>query len=254
MTVTAATSAATTPQTAATSNSAQAGLDSLASNFTTFLSLLTTQLKNQDPTAPLDSNQFTQQLVQMTSVQQQLNANALLKQLVSNTANGVSTAVSLIGKQVKAASSTTNISGGQAQWIYNLPSGTADLKVEVTDAKGTTLHAEAPKDLTAGDHTFTWNGKDLSGNQLPDGGPYTLKVTAVDSSGNALSTNTYVQGAVTGVSQSNGSTLLTVNGGQVDWNNVININQIPATSTASNSNTSTTTNNSTNNNGAAAGS
>ena len=67
------------------------GLGSLADNFNTFLTLLTTQLKNQDPTAPLDSNQFTQQLVQMTGVEQQLNANTLLKQVVANTSNGIST-------------------------------------------------------------------------------------------------------------------------------------------------------------------
>ena len=80
------------------------GRASLADNFNTFLSLLTTQLKNQDPPSPLDSNQFTQQLVQMTGVEQQLNANDLLKQLVANTASGISTAVSLIGKDVKAVS------------------------------------------------------------------------------------------------------------------------------------------------------
>jgi len=71
----------------------------LAENFDTFLSLLTTQLKNQDPLSPLDSNQFTQQIVQMTGVEQQLQTNDLLKKLVGNTASGVSTAVSLIGKK-----------------------------------------------------------------------------------------------------------------------------------------------------------
>src|SRR5690349_4299143 len=76
----------------------------LAENFDTFLSLLTTQLKNQDPLAPMDSTQFTQQLVQMTGVEQQLLTNDLLEKLVSNTGTGVSTAVSLIGKEVRAAS------------------------------------------------------------------------------------------------------------------------------------------------------
>jgi flagellar basal-body rod modification protein FlgD len=240
MTVTATTSAA--QSTTQTQDKTALGRADLASNFDTFLSLLTTQLKNQDPLSPLDSNQFTQQLVAMTGVEQQLNANDLLKQLVANTAGGISTAVSLIGKQVKAVTDTANIAGGQAQWVYNLPSDAASLKVQVLDANGTLVHAEAPTNLKAGDHAFTWNGKDQTGVQLPDGGPYTLRVTALDSTGATLSTTNYVQGVVTGVEQSNGQTLITVNGGQVDWTKVTNITQVAATPSGANSATNSATN------------
>ena len=82
--------------------------------------------------------------------------------------------------------------------------------------------------MKAGDHAFSWNGKDLMGNQLPDGGPYTLRVTALDASGAALSTINYVQGVVTGVEQSNGATMITINGGQVDWSKVTTIKQVDA--------------------------
>jgi flagellar basal-body rod modification protein FlgD len=218
---------------AGTASATLQGLGSLADNFNTFLSLLTTQLKNQDPTAPLDSNQFTQQLVQMTGVEQQLNANALLQQVANNTSNGISTAVSLIGKNVKAASDTANLTGGQAQWSYNLPAAASDLKVEVLDASGNVVHAEAPTNLAAGDHPFNWNGKDLSGAQLPDGGTYTLRVTATDATGTALATTNYVQGVVTGVTQANGSTSITVNGGAVDWSKVVSVDQVAPTTTAS---------------------
>src|SRR5258708_22075032 len=143
------------PAAAPTTDKTALGRADLATNFNTFLSLLTTQLKNQDPTSPLDSNQFTQQLVQMTGVEQQLNGNTLLKQVVANTSNGISTAVSLIGKNVKAVSDTANISSGQAQWTYNLPAGATDLKVQVLDSAGNVLHAEAPSNLTGGDHAFT---------------------------------------------------------------------------------------------------
>src|SRR6187549_3297985 len=85
----------------------------LAENFDTFLSLLTTQLKNQDPLAPMDSTQFTQQLVQMTGVEQQLLTNDLLEKLVSNTGSGISTAVSLIGKEVRAESADAGLKGGK---------------------------------------------------------------------------------------------------------------------------------------------
>jgi len=220
--------APTTPQDATTK-----GIASLADNFNTFLALLTTQLKNQDPTSPLDSNQFTQQLVQMTGVEQQLNANTLLKQVVANTSNGISTAVTLIGKTVKAVSDTASLANGQAQWTYNLPSAAADLKVEVLDANGNVVHAEAPSDLKAGDHAFTWNGKNLAGTQLPNGGTYTLRVTALDSTGATLATTNFVQGLVTGVTQNNGSTSITVNGGPVDWAKVVSVDLVAPTATAS---------------------
>lgn len=208
------------------------GIAGLADNFNTFLALLTTQLKNQDPTSPLDSNQFTQQLVQMTGVEQQLNANTLLKQLVANTSNGISTAVTLIGKSVKAVSDNANLTAGKAQWTYNVASNATDLKVEVLDANGKLVHAEAPKDLKAGDHAFSWDGKDLLGTQLPNGGSYTLRVTATDTAGKAIATTTYVQGVVTGVAQSNGATNITVNGGPVDWTRVVSVEQVAPTTTA----------------------
>jgi flagellar basal-body rod modification protein FlgD len=218
----------TTAPTPTTTDQTALGKASLADNFNTFLSLLTTQLKNQDPTAPLDSNQFTQQLVQMTGVEQQLNANDLLKQLVSNTSSGISTAVTLIGKNVRAVSDTANLTNGQAQWTYNLDAQASDLKVEVLDANGKVVHAEAPTDMKAGDHAFSWNGKDLTNTQLPNGGTYTLRVTATDSAGKAITETNFVQGVVTGVTQNNGSTSITVNGGPVDWSKVTSVEQVVA--------------------------
>jgi flagellar basal-body rod modification protein FlgD len=229
MTVTSTTNTPAAPATA--QDATTKGIASLADNFNTFLALLTTQLKNQDPTSPLDSNQFTQQLVQMTGVEQQLNGNTLLKQLVSNTSNGISTAVSLIGKSVKAVSNTANLTGGQAQWSYNLPAAASDLKVEVLDANGLVVHAEAPTDRKAGDHAFTWNGKDLTGKQLANGGTYTMRVTALDGAGKTIASTNYVQGVVSGVTQANGATSIIVNGGPVDWAKVVSVTQVAATTT-----------------------
>jgi flagellar basal-body rod modification protein FlgD len=225
--------ASTSPTAAAAQTNADA-LSQLSTNFQSFLSLLTTQLKNQDPLSPLDSNQFTQQLVQMSGVEAQLNTNNLLQTVASNTSNGVSTAVGLIGKNVKAVSSTANLANGQAQWTYNLPAGAADVKLEVVDSTGKVVHAEAPSDLSAGDHNLTWNGKDLNGAKLADG-TYSLRVTATGASGAALDTVTYVQGLVTAVEQSSGNTLITVGGSQVPWTSVVTITQpgavAPAAST-----------------------
>jgi flagellar basal-body rod modification protein FlgD len=229
MTVTATTPTTPAQPAASSTNTTALGAASLADNFNTFLTLLTTQLKNQDPTAPLDSNQFTQQLVQMTGVEQQINANDLLTQLVANTSSGISTAVTLIGKNVKAVSDNANLTNGQAQWTYNLSAAASDLKVEVLDANGKVVHAEAPTDMKAGDHAFSWNGKDQTNTQLPNGGTYTLRVTALDSAGQAITETNFVQGVVTGVTTANGSTSITVNGGPVDWSKVTSIEQVPAT-------------------------
>jgi flagellar basal-body rod modification protein FlgD len=215
----------------ATTDTTALGKARLADNFNTFLALLTTQLKNQDPLSPLDSNQFTQQLVQMTGVEQQIASNDLLKQLVSNTGSGITTAVSLLGKDVRAVSKDAQLSNGKADWTYDLDLDAADVKIEVLNAKGGIVHAEAATDNKAGDHAFTWNGKDMNGNQLPDG-PYTLRITAKDSKGTAVTSTTFVQGRVTGVEQQDGSTYITVNGGKIPWNTVTSVKDPTATAAA----------------------
>jgi flagellar hook assembly protein FlgD len=96
---------ATAPTTSNT-DAINSSLASVASNYQTFLSLLTTQLKNQDPTSPLDTNQFTAQLTQMTGVEQQLMSNKLLQQLVSAQA-GIGASANLIGKVVTAPGANT---------------------------------------------------------------------------------------------------------------------------------------------------
>ena len=227
----AVTSATQTPATTpATQDATALGKARLADNFNTFLSLLTTQLKNQDPLSPLDSNQFTQQLVQMTGVEQQIASNDLLKQLVSNTGSGISSAVSLIGKDVSAVSDDAQLNNGKADWVYKLKTDASDVKVEVLTAKGAIVHAEAATDNKAGDHAFSWNGKDMNGNTMPDG-VYTLRVTAKDSTGAAVTSTNYVQGRVTGVEQLDGATYITVNGGKISWNTVTSVTEPAAAAT-----------------------
>jgi flagellar basal-body rod modification protein FlgD len=200
----------------------------LAENFDTFLSLLTTQLKNQDPLAPLDSNQFTQQIVQMTGVEQQLLTNDLLKQLVSNTGSGVSTAVSLIGKEVRAANDSAGLANGKAEWVYKLDRPASDVKLEILDSKGNVVRSIAPTDNAAGEHAFTWDGKGDAGAPQPNG-VYTLRVTAKDSEGTDVNASVVVQGIVTGVLQIDGGTFITINGAQIPWETITLIRQPPET-------------------------
>lgn len=243
---------ATTPTTSTTSNAAAAaqaatnsatatGRKRLADNFDTFLSLLTTQMKNQDPLSPMDSNQFTQQLTQMTGVEQQLLTNDLLQKLVANTGTGVATAVSLIGKDVRADTADAGLKDGKATWTYNFARAASDVKLDILDSKGVVVRSIAPTDNAAGDHTFVWDGKSAAGTAMASG-TYTLRVSATDSQGTAVTTKIFSDGLVTGVEQKDGATLISVNGAQVAWDKIVSIRQ-PATNTAANTNTVNTTSN-----------
>ena len=188
----------------------------------------------------MDSNQFTQQIVQMTGVEQQLLTNDLLKKLVGNTGSGVSTAVALIGKEVRAEADASGLKGGKASWTYNLDRAADDVKIEVLNDRGAVVRSIAPTDNKAGDHAFVWDGKSQAGTQLADG-TYTLRVTAKDSEGSTVTSKVFADGLVTGVEQKDGSTLLTINGAQVPWDKIVNIRQPPApTTTATTAATSTT--------------
>lgn len=158
---------------------------SLASNFDTFLTLLTTQLQNQDPLSPMDSNQFTQQLVEFSGVEQQINTNKNLETLVS-LAQGRSSAdaVSYLGKSVTLSNGKGALINGQATWTYALDDKAKANTLTVSDANGRVVYT-ANGELTTGVHTFNWDGKDAYGNQLPDG-QYTFTLSPVASDGSAV--------------------------------------------------------------------
>ena len=171
MDVTSATSAASTSQ-------ATTAQKTLASSFDTFLTLLTSQLKNQDPMSPMDSNQFTQQLVQFSQVEQQIKSNKSLESLIALTKSQTATAaVSYLGKKLTLIDGTASLIDGKAQWTYTLPNTAATARIVITDAKGHSVYT-ADAEKLRGPHTFNWDGKDASGALMP-AGTYTLKVAAI---------------------------------------------------------------------------
>jgi flagellar basal-body rod modification protein FlgD len=204
MTDAASTSSSTTSTTStqAQINSSQASLNS---SYSTFLTLLTTQLQNQDPTAPMDSNTFTQELVSMNGVQQQLLTNQLLQQVVNNSSGAsVASSVNLIGQSVTAASANATLSGGSATWTYSMPTTAAQGTALISDANGNTVWTGALSQLSAGNDSFTWNGRTTSGSQLADGGTYTLSISAADASGAAVKPTISISGVVQSLQQVNG--------------------------------------------------
>ena len=214
-----------TTTTAAATSTINSGLSGIASNYQTFLSLLTTQLKNQDPTSPLDTNQFTQQLTQMTGVEQQLLSNQLLQQLVNqNQGGGLTGAVGLIGKTVSATGNTAVLSGGAATFDYTLPSNAAAVNVSIADSTGKVTWTGAATGLGAGPQTYTWNGQNQAGQKQADGGVYTITLTATDAAGAPITPTTSAQGVATAVQQVNGQTMVTVGKVQVPLTSITGVN------------------------------
>jgi flagellar basal-body rod modification protein FlgD len=216
--MTTATGVNTTNTTNSTVNSGQINL---SSDYNTFLKLLTTQLQNQDPLSPMDTNNFTQQLVMMNGVQQQLQTNSLLQTLV-NQSSGSGPAVNLIGKSIQAASPTATMANGAIDWTYELAGNAASAKLTVTDEAGKVVWTQQAPQLGKGKHDFNWDGTTLSGGKAT-AGTYTLSITANDSNLQALGSAVYVQGVVTGVQSSSSGTLLNLGSTTVNYTNVTQV-------------------------------
>jgi flagellar basal-body rod modification protein FlgD len=214
--------------TSTATSTVNAGIGSLANNFDTFLKLLTTQLKNQDPLSPLDTNNFTQQLTAMTGVQQQLLTNQLLTQMISQGQVGLSgSAVGLIGKQVTAENPTMTLKDGKIDFGYSLDKGAADTTLEIIDSNGQTVWSGKATDNAAGPHALEWNGKTSTGRQLPDGGAYQLRVTAKDGGGAPIAAVTTTTGLVTRVENISGQTVLTIGNGKALITNITGVTVAP---------------------------
>jgi flagellar basal-body rod modification protein FlgD len=187
---------------------AQTSRASIANNFDTFLLLLTTQLKNQNPLDPLDTNQFTQQLVQFAGVEQQIRTNDSLEALVKlNQSSRLSTAMNYVGATVTADGATSALKSGVATWYVSAPRA-ASATINITDATGNVVFTHETT-LEAGTSGFTWDGKMSDGRTAPEG-QYTIKINAKDASGQSVSVSTQFSGVVDAVDLSGSEPLLMV--------------------------------------------
>ena len=200
---------ATSAVSAAAPSTATKAKSTLGSNFDTFLTLLTAQLKNQDPLSPMDSSQFTQQLVQFSMVEQSINANQNLESLISLTKQRVGgEAVNYLGKTVTLTDGSSSLNNGQAKWGYSLGSGSASTHLVVADSTGHTVFA-GTGNTAPGLHAFIWDGKDNAGNAMPDGA-YTLSVVAKTADGTSITTEVASQGVVDEVDLSGSEPMLKI--------------------------------------------
>jgi flagellar basal-body rod modification protein FlgD len=216
---------ATTTVTAGTSSSSSnsTGVDqaSIAGNFNTFLQLLTTQLQNQNPLDPLDTNQFTQQLVQFAGVEQQLKTNDQLTTLVSLQQTAQSTAaLSFVGKTVGINGSTAQLANNQAVWSFTVPKPSS-VNVSIANSTGQTVYS-GTFTMQAGAQQYQWDGTNSSGVQQPDGA-YTLTMTGVDSNGQNVAISTEVDGTVDSVDLTQNPPQLSIGGQNYSLNQITRI-------------------------------
>jgi flagellar basal-body rod modification protein FlgD len=194
----------------------------IAGNFQSFLTLLTTQLQNQNPLDPLDTNQFTQQLVEFAGVQQQLNTNDSLATLVSLQQTAQSTqALGFVGKTAVVNGSTAALTKSTATWELSVPAN-SDVNVTIANSSGQTVFSGNYSVSAGNNQPFTWNGQGSAGTQLPDGN-YTLTATAKDSSNNTVAVTTQVQGVVSSVDLTQSPPLLSINGSTYTVNQIQSI-------------------------------
>lgn len=199
-----------TTGTSATTGTTGANDTMIASNFTTFLKLLTTQLQNQDPMSPMDTNQFTQQLVEFAQVEQQMKSNDQLTSLVSlQTSAQASQALAYVGSTVVIDGSSAQLTSGQAKWNLTV-SKPATATITITDATGATVYT-GKSAIQPGGQIFTWNGLGTNGKQYPDGA-YKLTATAVDANNQSVSVSPEVQGKVSSVDLTQTPPTLEING------------------------------------------
>ena len=215
----------TVPSSSSSSSAAAANAlanTQIAGNFQSFLQLLTTQLQNQDPLSPLDTNQFTQQLVEFAGVQQQINTNDSLASLVSlqQTAQS-SQALQFVGKTAVVKGSTATMTSSQATWELNIPTA-SNVTINITNSSGQTVYSNTAAVSAGNNQVFKWNGLGTDGTQFPDGN-YTLSATAKDSNGNSVAVSTSVAGVVSSVDLTQSPPLLSIGGQTFTVNQVESI-------------------------------
>jgi flagellar basal-body rod modification protein FlgD len=195
----------------------------LSDNYQLFLTLLTTQLKNQSPLSPMDANQFTSQLVQYSSVEQAIKMNSNLEEMKS--ALAISNATSLlayVGTNVTADGAKTVLQDNKAQWNFTVPRA-ATAEISVKDSSGNVVYTKTVN-ATSGSNSFVWNGVGNDNRSSPDG-TYSISITAKDSAGDSVKASTDVSGVVEALDFTDGQPYLVIGGAKIS---IWSVNSIKA--------------------------
>ena len=184
----------------------------LAGDMDAFLLLLTTQLKNQDPLSPLEPTEFTNQLVNFASVEQQIATNDNMEKLLNvQNAALASAVIGFVGREVVAdTTGKLPLQNGEATFEYTLGSSASNVVMTISDDNGRVLFTKAGE-TGVGKHEITWDGKDGQGRTMPDGS-YNLSITPLAFSGETIEHTSRVKAVITGISLANGETKMDASG------------------------------------------
>ncbi len=213
----------------------------LAEDFQQFLTLLTTQLQNQDPLSPMDSTEFTNQLVQFAQVEQQINQNQKLDDLVALQLSSISSvALGYVGMDISYISSDMNYDGETPVDItYALASEAVTCKINVYNEDGVLVYTgDAPKNT--GTNTVTWSGKKTNGEAVEEG-TYTVKIDALDKNNKTIENSTVVTGHVRGIETQNGVVYVLVGERAVMISSIVNATKPDTAATTPTTETTPTT-------------
>lgn len=206
-----------------TNNAGQSAFSSLSSNYETFLTLLTSQLKNQDPLQPTDTAEFTKQLVQYSQVEQQIQSNQKLDNILGAINNSeINQSLSYMGHMVEVQSNGVPLQDGSAKMNVSTDVPAATSVMEISDGKTGKVVRTLSLTKTAGTQEVVWDGKNESGEQMKDGA-YKVEVKATDANGKAINSVVMSFGRVTGVDMTAGKPYLALGEMYVTTDNVLSV-------------------------------
>ncbi|MFT8736188.1 MAG: flagellar hook capping FlgD N-terminal domain-containing protein [Zymomonas mobilis] len=190
---------------------------------TDFLTLLTTQLKYQDPDSPVDNTQMAAQMAQFSSVAGINQMNTTLSSIQSDVSSSrLGNVSNWIGKAGLVSSSTSTSIDGTFAGQVTLDSSAADVKVSLSDSTGKVVYSQDYGSQSAGAMSFSFSGNDSSGNAVS--GPLSVKVNATNSSGGSVSTSTSTWTMIDAVnSPASGTTQIVTSLGTFDPSDISSI-------------------------------
>lgn len=181
----------------------------LADSYETFLTLLTAQMKNQDPMSPMKSGEFTQQLVQFSGVEQQIQANQNLEKLSAQLAqNAMNSAASYLGKTAVVQHDVARLNNGMASWEYRNDLAPSKITLEIQNTAGDVVRTVDGK-TSLGMHKINWDGTDYKDAQLPDGN-YKLVINATNADGEDIQVTSFIKDIVTSIDTQGATPIYTV--------------------------------------------
>ncbi|MPS71274.1 MULTISPECIES: flagellar hook assembly protein FlgD [unclassified Novosphingobium] len=196
--------------TSTTSDTTAASTSGLLTDYNLFLKLLTTQMTNQDPLDPMDTSEYTQQLVQYSQVEQSIQQTGKLEDILSQlTSQQMAQASSYIGREARFDSPVAGLGNAPAHWTYYVDGTPSTITATIKDSSGTVVNTVTLDPTTQG--SYEWDGTKADGTKAADGA-YTLSITATNAAGNALDTTINSVAIVDDVVTDGTNIMLGVNG------------------------------------------